>query len=337
VVTTKDDEKRIGADLWGLAAARLMANRDHPLAPFFLAPWHDPVASGVVGSALACEQRIPGLGKRFIAELCEAGRGAGASEQFDMLLQKLAELYILGWLCMVKWPDGAVFDHEPKSPVSGKRPELVVDTASGRFVFEVKTPKLAQFRRERSDKPVQLLGRIVPKDQLGELFSGAEHTSPRDNPMKDFLVDANEKFQGFKAAPEDRAYLVVVWDGQFPEPISALLNPLSGLFTPQSFAKDEQGGPLAFPEVDGVLLVSRLGVFINVLEGKPRPDGPNMMRPLLSDSLPTASALAPSGNPLPDWLAEALRIVPAGDPNVPAADLQPLDFVFWLPKRPKGG
>src|SRR3569833_261882 len=150
------EDKITWQTLWGLAIARLIANRGHPLAQFFLAPWHDPVAAGVVDSALNCERRLPGLGPRFITELCELN-------DFDMLLQKLAELYVLGWLCALKWPEGAHFAHEPQSPVSGKRPELVVDTADGRLVFEVKAPKLADFRRARSENPIQLVGRMASK------------------------------------------------------------------------------------------------------------------------------------------------------------------------------
>ena len=247
-----------------------------------------------------------------------------------MLLQKLAELYILAWLCALRWPDGTTFQHEPASPTTGKRPELLIATPQGRLLFEVKAPNLTKFRKERGSKSLQLVGRIVPKEHLEEMLPGVGKTMPRDNPIKDFLLSADEKFRGLRISPEDRAYLVVVWDGQLHEPISALCNKLSGLLTPQSFAKDKQGLALTYPDVDGVLIISRLGVFINALEEEPHPGSPDIMDPRRHDGLPTALALVPGGKPLSGWLTEALRVAPAADPSIPLADLQPLDAVFWL-------
>jgi hypothetical protein len=83
-------------------------------------------------------------------------------------------------------------------------------------------------------------------------------TLPRDNPVKDFLVDADAKFKAFKSKADCTTVLVIVWDDFIYEPITALAHPKSGLLTANSFAKDANGSPMKFPNVDAVVLVRHL-------------------------------------------------------------------------------
>jgi len=81
-------------------------------------------------------------------------------------------------------------------------------------------------------------------------------TLPRDNPVKDFLASANAKFAAFRQAdPAFVGVLFIVWDDYVNEPIGALLNPASGLLTPNSFDRDENGEPRAYQSVDAVVVL----------------------------------------------------------------------------------
>lgn len=78
---------------------------------------------------------------------------------------------------------------------------------------------------------------------------------PRDNPVKDFLISANEKFTAYEELrPDAVRILTVVWDDHVQEVLAALLNPMSGLLTENSFHKDPNGEAVRFPMVDAILL-----------------------------------------------------------------------------------
>lgn len=92
---------------------------------------------------------------------------------------------------------------------------------------------------------------------------------PRDNPIKDFLISANEKFRIFKQS--NAAFLstlVIVWDDFIYEPISAISPPQAGLFTENSFAKDDDGNPLKFEYVDCVIITRHLLPVAILKEGR---------------------------------------------------------------------
>jgi hypothetical protein len=80
-------------------------------------------------------------------------------------------------------------------------------------------------------------------------------TLPRDNPVKDFLIDAEAKFAPFKAATRATSLLVIVWDDHIYEPITVLTQEQCGLLTPNSCYTDASGGPVTFPDIDAVVLI----------------------------------------------------------------------------------
>jgi hypothetical protein len=107
-----------------------------------------------------------------------------------------------------------------------------------------------------------------------KLLDGAEGISyPRDNVVKDFLISANDKFQSFKQRPGNVVtILVIVWDDFIYEPITALLNPHSGLLTENSFFCID-GRPAKFDNIDGVILARHSHQIVRATRDEPLFDG----------------------------------------------------------------
>jgi hypothetical protein len=188
--------------------------------------------------------------------------------------------------------------------------------------------------RLRSSRPVQAGGRIFTPEQFQEIAGGKEKlTLPRDNPVKDFLISADEKFAAFDVEdPDFYGLLAIVWDDFIFEPITALLHPNSGLLTESSFARDVDGEPLKFPHVDAVLLVSHLQWLKRAL-GEGPPKVPFAMtghafRWNFDAGRPVAVVGNPHARGLPEWVAELLDVRPLEE--IPGAEYQPSDFVRWI-------
>jgi hypothetical protein len=156
---------------------------------------------------------------------------------------------------MFNWGKGTDIRYEPVSITSKKNPELVISFSDFTFGLEVKAPRFCQKHNERSEKSIQLPAR----SPLINMYDKKEIMFPRDNPVKDFLISADSKFNGFKRTNSNFfSVLFIVWDDFIYEPISAISSPLSGLFTEHSFAKDEKENILKFNNVDCVIISRHL-------------------------------------------------------------------------------
>ena len=113
---------------------------------------------------------------------------------------------------------------EPSGTGSLRNPEFVVSTPEARVGVEVKAPALLAHEQQRSSNPLQAAARALTPESLAAFSGdGQEVTLPRDNPLKDFLVNAEGKFAPFhRDDPDFYGLLVVVWDDFIYEPISAL-------------------------------------------------------------------------------------------------------------------
>ena len=165
--------------------------------------------------------------------------------------------------------------------------------------------------RQRSSNSLQFHARIFPKD-ITEKFPGADGgvTSPRDNPVKDFLVSAEEKFAPFKQENNNfSSILVIVWDEYVHEPIASLIHPFSGLFTSNSFAQNANGEALRFPNVDGVVIIGHLHQLIRATRDEPLI--PPCCHPLdygQDEDFPMKVFIAnPHGATVPDILLKCLQ------------------------------
>ena len=203
-----------------------------------------------------------------------------------------------------------------------------------RLGVEVKAPALLQRAEQRSSNPFQAAARTLPPDALEQLAGeGKKVTLPRDNPVKDFLLSAEAKFAPFHTAdPDFYGLLVIVWDDFIYEPVSSLTNPSSGLFTPNSFATDEHGTPLEFPNVNGIALVSHLQFLKLALaeDGARQPFeiGRDIFRWNIDPARPAAYLDTPAGRPIPGEARTLLSTRPLDE--LPGAEYHPPDLVIWI-------
>jgi hypothetical protein len=230
-----------------------------------------------------------------------------------------------------------VFALEPTAPGSQKNPELTVKVDQTLIAVEVKAPSLLAHQEARGEHEAQLVARSGYLEQLSNAIGGKDKVLlPRDNPVKDFLISADEKFAPFRAAPTGSFFgvLVIVWDDYIQEPLNSLVHPSAGLFTPNSFALNENGQPLQFSNVDGVVLVRHLHQFVRASREEPLGDawpgvfdyGTRQMFP------PKAYVGNPNGQALPSFVLDAFETIPWGD--LAGAEYSGAsDVIFWIGLR----
>lgn len=214
---------------------------------------------------------------------------------------------------------------------SRKRPELRVTTPERAYLFEVKAPSLSEHTKARNRNPAQAPGRVLPQDFLQQLAPDGGLTLPRDNPVKDFLIDADKKFGQFKPVSAHTSILVIVWDDFIYEPITALTHQACGLLTQNSYFKDADGTAMQFPNIDAVVLIRHLNYIQNATANIPLEDRFHALdfgtpRDLPNVLIPVAAQLD-----LPLLIRDGLRARPLDDQMLQhAAEYRPQDFVLWL-------
>lgn len=220
----------------------------------------------IVRALVAVDDAMPGYAEDMVARLEQVGGRDRNIDDYETIIQWLAEVLISLHLVELSWPGNVRMEKEPKAGDSLKNPELLIDLdAVGKLGVEVKAPSLSRHRELRQLQPWQLLARtnVTPN-----LLDGSV-TLPRDNPVKDFLQSADAKFAGFRDDPNLNSILFIVWDDFVNEPISALLSPSSGLFTSNSFDLDESNNPRQYPNLDGVVLLRHQHQFIEGMANRP--------------------------------------------------------------------
>lgn len=289
-----------------------------------------PLARSVIDAAADCEKRIRGLGRQFIEDISRISGMEKHEPHYEQLLQKMSEIMILRQLLSLEWPEGTVFQHEPAVSATGKRPELRVVTPERSFLFEVKTPSLLKHIRMRNSNELQACGRSLSTDRL-QGFAGDGLTLPRDNAVKDFLLDADKKFEEFKAKHSDTSVLVIVWDDFIYEPITALVHEECGLLTSNSYLKDDLGVAIQFPNIDAVVLVRHLTYLYRATGDEPLEERNHALD--FGDNSALPNVIIPLADPalIPDIVRNGLRAAPWDSPLIQrAADYRPKDIVFWV-------
>jgi hypothetical protein len=292
----------------------------------------EPFAESIVEACLACEAVMPGYAARMIDALTAIGGRNRDRRDYQQLLQVLAELLVVRQLATYPWPYPVKFACDPTPLAGSKNPELTIETPTNLIGVEVKAPALLEHEQLRASREVQAPSRRLSLEELEKLAGGREElTLPRDNPLKDFLISAEAKFEPFTDEHENFVgALVIVWDDHVYEPITALEHPASGLFTPNSFALDDQRQPLTFPSVDGVVLIRHLHQFVNAAGGRPMVD--SIQHALdygrAGEFPPKPYVASPDGVGLPAELLDALQAIDYR--KLPGAEHSISDLVFWF-------
>lgn len=307
-------------------------NRWHWFHYHFSQPFPHPLSDSVLRACLDCEQYIPGFAKKMINALASISGKEKYEPHYEQLLQRLAELHVIRQIVTFEWTVETSFRWEP-IPASGskKNPEIIIQSNDYQIGVEVKAPSLLNHIRQRSSNSVQFPARA---DKLFvENFPGSEGgvTLPGDNPIKDFLISAEKKFVHFKQENKNfSSVLVIVWDDYIYEPITSLTHPSCGLFTPNSFAQDEDGKPLQFPSIDGVIIIRHLHQLIRATRDVPLL--PPCRHPLdwgQDEDFPMKAFIAnPHGDSLPEIILRCLQAYP---PSIDVgAEYIPQDSIWWF-------
>lgn len=295
---------------------------------FYTKGLEHPLAKSITEAISEVEKIIPKAGKNYINKITSINDKPNHTKHFEQLLQVLAELMIVHKALTFNWGNNVTFSYEPTSNGSGKNPELTITTDVLALGIEVKSPELVTKHNERANKPQQLPSR----SDVIKTVDKSKTMLPRDNPVKDFLISADKKFEGFKKAnPNFYGALVIVWDDFVFEPISAILSPQAGLFTENSFAKDENGNILRFPNVDCVIITRHLMPIVRGTRDEPLPD--NSTHPLdfgKSKEFPFKVIIQNPWNKLepPKELIECFQTLNPG-PEL-GAEYLPSDFITWI-------
>ncbi|MFI0411823.1 hypothetical protein [Actinomadura sp. 3N508] len=244
-----------------------MFQRWHWLEWNFAPGRQTPFAQITLDALVRCDAVMPGYAEAMVTTLEAIGGREHDRDDLERLKQWLGELHVVHHFVTWAWPEQVTFKREPTAGGSLANPEITITAADWRLGVEVKTPDLRKLSDgRRSTNPFQVLARV----DGGPTMLPGPVTMPRDNPIKDFLVSANRKFTGFHATdPGFYGILVIVWDDFVNEPISALLSPASGLFTPNSFHTDRNGSPHTYPCVDAVVLLRQQHQFIEGMANRP--------------------------------------------------------------------
>lgn len=291
-----------------------------------------PLPESVILACLASEPKVKGISRTVIERLAAVGGREKHIPDWEQLLQQLAELHVVHRVLTWSWPEGTTFALEPSGSGSKKNPEIVATLPHMRIGVEVKAPSIISHIKNRSNNPIQIASRFAPKAMLDSIADPtAGVTMPRDNPVKDFLVSAEAKFEPFRRTdPDFYGILVIVWDNFTYEPISALLQTDSGLFTESSFFKKLDGSNVTFPSVAGVIIISHLHQLLAACEDRPLIDG--CQHPLdygQDDQYPWKIYIQnPWGPEVPQAAIEALGAKPQTDDM--GAEYRPQEYIMWL-------
>lgn len=314
--------------------------------PDFFGKWHwfkyhfsrvppTPFGQSLVDACIGLESVHTGCGREFLREIARIGGRERNWQDYDQILQKLAEVLIANAVLAIRWPTTPSIQIEETAPGSLKSVDCTVTMSDCKYGFEIKAPALLMHSEARATNDLQLTGRTMPRDHL-DLFAGGSIggvTLPRDNPVYDFLVSANSKFAGFKEELDSfTGILVIVWDDFIYEPISILLHEKCGLLTEHSYKRVDNRAEV-YPFIDAIILVRHLTYFKTAVAELALPDGRHHAFHIGGDgALPNVVIPMSNEIEIPRYILDGLGAWPFNDPWLQSAgDYLPQDFVWWLP------
>lgn len=291
---------------------------------FYIKGKEHPFSRAIIDALLKIDIHINGYAINMVDKIASIGGQEKSLVHYEQLLQLCSEIYVI--LQAVNYfGNEANFEYEPPT-ANKKTPELIISTEELLIGVEVKQPSLIKTKhiQERQTNPLQLL--IRHEFDLGQ----NPYTKPRDNPIKDFFISADKKFENFKGRKNFFGVLFIVWDDFINEPISAILGKPSGLFCDDSFAKDKNGCKLQFKNVNAVIIDRNLSNFLNSLADRPLLDNKkNAMDYGQFGEFPFKVIIQnPEAIQTHNEIAKCFQ---AHEPcSALGAEYTPMDFVQWL-------
>ncbi|MBF0185008.1 MAG: hypothetical protein HQM06_11555 [Magnetococcales bacterium] len=309
-----------------------------------VADWHwfkyhfttDPIhrfAYHLIETVVDCDIVINNnFGEIFLDRLLAIQNREKNRDHYNQLIQLLAELIIIKQSIAIRCEE-PIYIIEPvvdRSIVKSKKsPDLLILSKTINISIEIKAPSYLEIQALR-ESPYQLISRLpfTPQERA-DLF-GSNVTLPRDNAVKDFLISADEKFANIKKKYDCLSLLVIVWDDYVQEVISCLTHEMSGLLTQNSFAKDRDGTPLLYNNIDAIIVVRQLH-YIACCAGDKMLDRKNGFDFGDINSVPNIFI----GNNIKEInsiIIEPFRVISLSDEFASNfAEHTPMDLIIWLP------
>lgn len=152
-------------------------------------------------------------------------------------------------------------------------------------------------------------------------------TLPKDNPIKDFLLSAQDKFSSFSKQKKVISILVVVWDSHMYEATAPLVNQFNGLLTENNWFGIEK-----IKDVDGVIVVNKMDAIINSLMSN-HVTGIHRNIEIKKGDMPNVFVANVRGKKVPEFIISAFNSFDASHIKPEdwiGADYAPLDMVMWF-------
>lgn len=284
---------------------------------------------------LCIENKIPGFSADFITSFASISGKEKFEPHYEQLVQMLAELVIIGRLAYIFSHSRYSFVWEPTAGDSKKNPEISIKSDDWLLLVEVKCPSFLNHTRVAASNSIQLGARIGELDFFNSMSNTGMATKPLDNKIKDYLISANEKFSTFKTADRStHTILILVWTQHRYEAISPMMNGMCGLFTDSSYLKNDDGTPVEFKNIDGVIVTSHYDVILHGSRDEALPPGhsnpldfgnvfdPNYSHPVYIQNPASSNAKATA---LLDGIKAIDYVESGGNPLTSA-----MDMIFWL-------
>lgn len=277
------------------------------------------------------ENKLPEASIDLLKKLSSINGEEKNYQHYEQLMQVLAELLIIHKVISFNWNALNKFEYEPKTSSSKKNPEINILTDNNIIGIEVKSPNLIEHQKNRNRNKYQLISR----NPLSEILPEGHITFPRDNPIKDFLISADKKFESFKQKYDNYiSILFIVWDDHINEPISALLSKPHGIFMEDSFAKDKSGEYLKFKHVDYVIISRHRFQFQQMAGEFPYPYKINHPMDYGEKDCFPFKVIIKNPNSDVDCISDITDCFQSYEPSsLMGAEYHPGDFISWINPR----
>lgn len=188
--------------------------------------------------------------KDFINHKLKAKKKSGYDAH--ALISSLCELSVINTF-LLQSDKKETFKYEPKlRSDSNKNVEFSIEIGPIKYNVEVKSPNFDNYNKKFTEQLIRD-GHVTCSQ--ARLFSVTDLNKNEilpapDSKVKDFLVDANNKFPIDSNKDIELNILFICWNENYDQACTALKHPLSGLLTNNSWYTDSNNNIITFSNID---------------------------------------------------------------------------------------
>lgn len=180
---------------------------------------------------------------KFVKNQLSAGKDKFNSMTFFQALSEMLLIrYLLERSCLLEKNEGFEAIYEPSNTENGSNPEVrLIDKEGIRYDIEVKTPVFKEIDPLKKTIKLNMILSNTTRDEINKTFENKniEVINPDVLKLKDYIKSAAKKF----LPPSEKQINILVVNWTFSkfrevginEPLTLLNNPITGLFTSQSY------------------------------------------------------------------------------------------------------